>query len=96
MDISLKDIIQFVGQGGLSIVIFIIWYFTFTKADKTAQKAFELHEQLSRELIQQLKDEQEGKIMLIGILARLETKLDTPAQCPILTSGDKIRIEVMK
>jgi hypothetical protein len=94
MDLSLKDILQVVSQGGLALVIFVIWYFTFSKANVTSKEAFDKHAQLSESLLQILKDEQEYKTLLTGILSRLEMKLSIPAQCPLLTAGKKLKIEV--
>ncbi len=87
-------ILQVLSQGGLAIIIFVIWYVTFKKADSTSKEAFRKHEELSATLIQLLKDEQEYKLQLSGILDRMSVKLDTPAQCPILMSGKKIKFEV--
>jgi hypothetical protein len=112
MDLSLKDILQVVSQGGLAIVIFIIWYISQRDAskqnresmnttreavlcaNKTSQEAFDKHTELSKNLFQLLKDEQEYKTVLIGILDRISIKLETPAQCPILMTGKKIKLEV--
>ncbi len=85
---ELRAILQVIGQGGLSIIIFIIWYFTFTKANKTASEAFRKHEDLSAALLQLLKDEQDYKTMLAGILMRLEEKLSKPVTCPIKRGDD--------
>lgn len=104
---SLKEIVGFIMQGGIAIVVFIIWYFTFTKADKRAAEqqrqqneqstaAFKKHTELNATLIQLLKDEQEYKTVLTGVLDRLDAKLAIPAQCPMLMSGKKIKFEVME
>ncbi len=76
-----------------AVVIFVIWYFTFTQSNKITKEAFDKHRELSEHLIQLLKDEQDYKLQLSGILDRVSVKLDTPAQCPILISK-KISIEV--
>ncbi|MEW5745273.1 MAG: hypothetical protein AB1805_07555 [Nitrospirota bacterium] len=112
MDLSLKEAMQFVVQGGVAIVVFIIWYFTFTNANKrqeekakldkeaqdqtnkTLAEAFDRLHNANGQLIQLLKDEQEYKLQLAGILDRLSLKLETPAQCPILMAGKKIKLEV--
>lgn len=65
-----------------------------TCANKTSQEAFDKHTDLSKELIQLLKDEQEYKTTLTGILDRISIKLETPAQCPILLTGKKFTFEV--
>ncbi len=90
---SVLPILQIISQGGLAVVIFVIWYFTFTQSNKITKEAFDKHRELSEHLIQLLKDEQDYKLQLSGILDRVSVKLDTPAQCPILISK-KISIEV--
>lgn len=107
MDLSLKEILQLVVQGGVAIVVFIIWYFTFTKADAQTSKflqqslsqseeAFDKLTKTNDTLLQFLKDEQDYKLQLAGILDRISVKLETPAQCPILMAGKKVRLEVME
>ncbi len=105
MDLSLKEIMQFVVQGGVAIVVFIIWYFTFTKSSKQTEaflkqsldqsaEAFNKHTAMNEQLLKFLVDEQEYKLQLAGILDRLSIKLDIPAQCPILMTGKKFKLEV--
>ncbi len=91
---SLLPVVQVLSQGGLATIIFIIWYVTFKKANDTSKEAFRKHDELSSMLIQLIKDEQEYKLQLAGILDRISIKLDIPAQCPILMSGKKIKFEV--
>lgn len=81
-------ILQIISQGGLALVIFVIWYYTFKKSNETTKEAFDKHVALSENLIQLLKDEQEYKIMLTGILMRLEEKLSKPVACPIKRGDD--------
>ena len=89
---QMLPILQVFSQGGLALVIFVIWYFTFTKADKTTKEAFSKHSALSGELIQLLKDDQEYKTMLTGVMERLEYRLSIPTQCPLAMAGiDKIK-----
>lgn len=83
-------ILQIISQGGLALVIFVIWYFTFKKSNETAKEAFDKHAKLSESLIQLLKDEQEYKTMLAGILMRLEEKLYKPVACPIKRGDDNV------
>lgn len=87
---ELQAILQIVGQGGLSIIIFVIWYFTFKQGLKETKAAFDIHRGLSENLLQLLKDEQEYKIMLAGILTRLEEKLTRPVACPIKRGDDHV------
>ena len=99
---ELKDILQYAGQGGVPIIVFIIWYFTFKEARKqtseaittakdavessngAAKEAFRKHAELSSMLIQLLRDEQEYKTLLTGILSRLEAKMGHYAICPLV------------
>jgi len=91
-----KEIIKLIIEGGLGVAMFIVWLKTFTEMVKTTKEAFDKHQQLSETLVTLLKDEQEYKTMLTGVLDRLSVKLDTPAQCPILMSGKKFRLEVLE
>lgn len=93
---ELKAIINVVGQGGMAIVVFVIWYFTFTKGLKTTEEAFQKHTELNTAFIQLLKDEQEYKLMLAGTLERIAEKLSTPARCPVLLAGGKLKVEVVE
>lgn len=99
---SLLPLLQILSQVGLALIIFVIWYFTFKSltqflkdSNEVTAEAFKKHTTLSESLIQLLKDEQEYKTLLTGILTRFEGKLNTFAQCPILI-GKKINIEVIK
>lgn len=98
----LLPLLQILSQVGLALIIFVIWYFTFKSltlylksSNETTAEAFKKHTALSESLIQLLKDEQEYKTLLTGILERFEGKLNTSAQCPLLI-GKKINIEVIK
>mgnify|MGYP001583155365 CR=1 FL=1 len=65
-----------------------------TLANETSKEAFDKHAKLSENLIQLLKDEQEYKTTLTGIMDRISIKLETPARCPILIPGRRIKVEV--
>ena len=88
------EIIKLVVEGGLGAAMFVVWLKTFTEMIKTTKEAFDKHRVLSETLIQLLKDEQEYKTILTGIMDRISIKLETPAQCPILMTGKKIKLEV--
>lgn len=79
---EIRSILQVLGQGGLSIIIFVIWFFTFKRSQQEAKDASDKLTRLNEILIQLMKDEQEYKEHLSGILMRLEVKLSTPTQCP--------------
>lgn len=66
---------------------------TIAQTNSTSKEAFEKHAKFSETLIQILRDEQEYKTVLTGVLDRLGAKMEIPAQCPILI-GRKIQIEV--
>jgi len=74
---------QAVVQGGVAIIIFVIWFFTFIRANAQYDELSKRHESLSTTLIQLLQDEQDYKSHLAGILQRLEQKLDAPVRCPL-------------
>ncbi|MCL4492532.1 MAG: hypothetical protein M1510_11670 [Nitrospirae bacterium] len=91
---SILPILQIISQGGLALVIFVIWYFTFKRLNEILKEAFEKHARLSEALLQQIKEDQEYKLQLASIFDRILVKLDVPAQCPVLMSGKRIRLEV--
>lgn len=63
-------------------------------ANTTSSEAFKNHAELLDVVIQILKDEQDYKIVLTGVMDRMDTKLSVPAQCPLLIAGNKIKVEV--
>jgi len=94
MEFTTKEIVQLVVQGGAGVLVFILFLITFRQLNSTLKEAFARHARLSESLIQLLKDEQEYKTTLTGILDRISIKLETPAQCPLLIPGRKVRVEV--
>jgi len=93
MEFTTKEIVQLVVQGA-GVLVFILFLITFRQLNSTLKEAFAKHARLSESLIQLLKDEQEYKTTLTGILDRISIKLETPAQCPLLIPGRKVRVEV--
>ncbi|QKJ99921.1 MAG: hypothetical protein HND40_10295 [Ignavibacteriota bacterium] len=68
MDLT-PDLLKVLANGGISIIIFVIWFVTY----KTQSKQYtDLVERLFKQIEQDLK----YKELLIGILTRLETKVD--------------------
>jgi hypothetical protein len=64
-----SDLINVIAQGGISVIIFVIWYLTF----KTTNKQYvDIVERLFKQIEQDVK----YKELLVGILTRLESKLD--------------------
>jgi len=86
---ELKPVWSILGQGGLSVIIFIVWYITFTKINTTLSEAFRKHEELSGRLLTLLESEQEYKSQLVGILTRLEIELKTNFRCPLTLHNKK-------
>lgn len=68
MDIS-TDLLKILANGGLSLIVFVIWYVTF----KTTNHQFNDSTERMFKLIEQ---DIKYKELLIGILSRLETKID--------------------
>ncbi|WP_337871614.1 hypothetical protein [Ignavibacterium sp.] len=68
MELS-PDLLKIIANGGISVIIFVIWFVTY----KTQTKQYvDLVERLFKQVEQDLK----YKELLIGILTRLETKID--------------------
>lgn len=61
--------------------------------NETTKSAFKKNDELTQQLIQLLKDEQEYKEALRGTLERILVESKVPTKCPILV-GKKINIEV--
>lgn len=99
------EIIKLAVQGGIGILMFIAWIVTFKamsennkrtleEMTKITAEAFSKHQSFSETLVVILKDEQEYKTTLTGVLDRISYRLETPAQCPILIPGRKMKLEV--
>lgn len=86
---ELKPVWSILSQGGLSVIIFIVWYITFTKINNTLAEEYRKHEELSGRLLTLLEAEQEYKSQLVGVLTRLEIELKTNYRCPLTHSGKK-------
>lgn len=68
MDLT-PEILKILANGGISVIVLVIWYITFKTINKQNQ---DVVERLFRQIEQDLK----YKELLIGILTRLETKID--------------------
>jgi len=79
---EIKAIATIAGQGGIAVVMLIVWYITSQRQTAVQAESFKKHHALEQTLIKLLQDEQEYKLELMGILNRLDIKLDTPMQCP--------------
>lgn len=63
------DLLKVLANGGIAIIIFVIWYVTY----KTQSKDYAA---LVERLFKQVEQDLKYKELLIGILTRLETKMD--------------------
>lgn len=68
MDLT-PDLLKIIANGGIAVVVFVIWYVTYKTSN---QQYVELIDRLFKMIEQDLK----YKELLIGILTRLETKID--------------------
>lgn len=64
-----SEIIKVLANGGTSVVIFIIWFITY----KTINKQYSEHVE---RLYKHIEEDVKYKELLVGILSRLESKLD--------------------
>ena len=91
--------------GGALIIFnvgfFIAWYYTFKRSnqvqDQTRQEIVNLfnlsdkrYAETTSTIIQLLKDDQEYKALVAGVMDRLSVKLEHPIVCPF-TMTDKAR-----
>lgn len=63
------DLLKVLANGGIAIIIFVIWFVTY----KTQSKDYAA---LVERLFKQIEQDLKYKELLIGILTRLETKMD--------------------
>lgn len=84
MQVELLPIIKILSESSIAIVIFVIWYFTFQRANKQSDQALEKHAALSEKLLTLLGEEQEYKSLLAGTMNRLEIMVKRNASCPLL------------
>jgi len=68
MDLT-PELLKIMANGGITVVVFVIWYITFKTTNKQYQEIID-------RLFQQIEADLKYKELLTGILARLETKLD--------------------
>lgn len=68
MDLS-PEILKILANGGISLIVLVIWYITFKTTNKQYQDVVE-------RLFNQIEQDIKYKELLIGILTRLETKID--------------------
>lgn len=71
MDIT-PELIKLMANGGLSVMVFVIWVFTF----KELKSQNKVHRSHVEKLYQMIEQDLKYKELLTGILTRLETKLD--------------------
>lgn len=86
---DLKMILQLIGQGGLSIVMLVVW-FVYHKG-QVAFLAKILDEQSKREdrNFQILKEATETLQQLTAYISRMEYKIDANEWCPLTKEGKK-------
>ncbi|NUN08268.1 MAG: hypothetical protein HUU54_03750 [Ignavibacteriaceae bacterium] len=69
MEILTPEILKLIANGGIGIVLFVIWFITFTRAIKVYQDTTE-------KLFRLMEAEAKQKEQLNIVLSRLEVKLD--------------------
>lgn len=69
MDILSPEIIKTIINGGVAVIVFVIWYITFTRISKQNRETMD-------NLVRLLQEDIKYKEVLTGVLSRLELKLD--------------------
>lgn len=69
MDIFSPELLKILINGGVAVIVFVIWYITFTRISKQNQETME-------NLVRLLQEDIKYKEVLTGVLNRLELKLD--------------------
>lgn len=77
------ELVNLIGQGFISAIVLIIWFYTFKQSTRQMEDANARFEQLATQnndtlerLFEYMKNDNEYKGLLTGILSRLEVKLD--------------------
>jgi len=73
MDILSPEIIKTIINGGVAVIVFVIWYITFTRISKQNRETMD-------NLVRLLQEDIKYKEVLTGVLSRLELKLDILAK----------------
>ncbi len=68
MDLT-PEILKILANGGISLIVLVIWYITYKTSNKQYQDFVE-------RLFNQIEQDIKYKELLVGILTRLETKID--------------------
>jgi hypothetical protein len=68
MDLT-PEVLKIIANGGISLVVLVIWYITFRTSSNQYQELVE-------RLFKQIEQDTKYKELLTGILTRLETKID--------------------
>lgn len=64
-----------VANGGISAILFAIWYFTFKKSDERYQETIKKIDETYKTMLEILKQDSEYKQLLAGHLAEIKTEL---------------------
>lgn len=72
---ELSIVQQVIANGGISVILFAIWYFTFKKSDERYQETIKKIDETYKTMLEILKQDSEYKQLLAGHLAEIKTEL---------------------
>lgn len=75
MELFSPDFLKVIANAGTTLIVFIIWYISFNNARHETSKTNE-------RLFKMMEQDIQYKELLIGILTRLEIKIDTQQSNP--------------
>ena len=69
--------VSIIKDGGLPIVLFIIWYLSFKQQIRRDKEIMQREKEMMQQYLKQIDEDIKYKEILIGILSKVEVKLDS-------------------
>jgi len=65
-------------NGGIGVMMFVVWWFTLKTMNSQQQEFQKQQQEFTKSIIEMVKQDNQYKELLAGILSRLEYKIDNP------------------
>jgi hypothetical protein len=72
-----SELLKVLSQGGFTLIMFVVWYLTYKGMEKRFTETAEKQNQFTERLFQQMEQDLKYKELLIGLLSKLELKIDS-------------------
>lgn len=69
------NVLEVITNGGITAILFVIWYYTFKKSDERYQETIQKIDNTYKTMLEILKQDSEYKQLLAGYLAEIKTEL---------------------